>query len=131
VPKLGLAIPRVLQASALARPLDTVALTESLLPSIGIFKRFQGRVQIPGSLGLEKTDRVMACPQFTAPLAMALKIAHPDWLLPGLGNFPDNSVTVLKADGAFVEAFLAGANHEMNREFLWRGYPTDPLRMEH
>ena len=67
----------------------------------------------------------MAGPQFTAPIGMALINSHPDWLVPGLGNFPDNRVTVLVADGAFVESFLAGANQEMNRELLWREYPTD------
>jgi hypothetical protein len=67
----------------------------------------------------------MACPQFTVPLAIAVKNAHPDWLLPGVGRFPDNCVTLVRADPAFVESFMAGANHEMNRELLWRGYPTD------
>ncbi|MEO8368639.1 MAG: hypothetical protein ABI806_05535 [Candidatus Solibacter sp.] len=103
----------------------TLTLAASLLPSRGIFRRFQGRVQIPDRLGAGKATRVMACPQFTAPLAMAVKDAHRDWLVPGLGNFPDDRVTVLRSEGAFVESFLAGANHEMNREFLWRGYPTD------
>ncbi len=68
---------------------------------------------------------VMAGPQFTAPLALALKQGHQEYLLPGLGNFPDDKVTLLETNSAFVEAFLAGANQEMNRELLWRGYPTD------
>jgi hypothetical protein len=128
-PKFGLPIVLNFQTLSIAKPQDIVgplrlSLATSLLPSAGIFKRFQGRVQIPDRLGAGKA-RVMACPQFTAPLAIALITAHPDWLVPGLGNFPDDSVTLVHADGAFVEAFLAGANHEMNREFLWRGYPTD------
>ena len=67
----------------------------------------------------------MACPQFTAPLALALIQEHPEYLVPGLGNFPDDRVTVLFSNPAFIEAFIAGANHEMNRELLWREYPTD------
>jgi hypothetical protein len=126
---VGLPVIRSIQIAAVAKAPDVVsslklALTASLTPSAVIFKRLQSRVRIPERLG-DGTARVMACPQFTAPIAMDLKKAHPDWLLPGLGNFPDNCVTLLHADGAFVEAFLAGANHEMNREFLWRGYPTD------
>jgi hypothetical protein len=117
-------IPAVAQSPD-AIALLTAQLAESLRPSIGIPKRFQSRVQIPPSLGGGSAARVMAYPQFTAPLAMAIKDSHPDWLLPGVGTFPDNSVTLLQADAAFVEAFLVGANHEMNREFLWRGYPTD------
>jgi hypothetical protein len=103
----------------------TSAVKASMLPSIGIMQRFKRRVQIPDRLGQDKTARVMAYPQFTAPLATLLKASHPDWLLPGLGNFPDDCVTLLRENGAFVESFLAGANHEMNRELLWRGYPTD------
>ena len=30
-----------------------------------------------------------------------------------------------RTDNSFVEAFLVGLNHEMGRELLWRGYPTD------
>ena len=101
-------------------------LTTALTPSFGIIRRFAGRVQIPDALaGGNNGTRVMACPQFTAPLAMAILKDHKEWLLPGLGNFPDDRVTLLVANGAFVEAFLAGVNHEMNRELLWREYPTD------
>jgi hypothetical protein len=67
----------------------------------------------------------MAGPQFPAPLALALINEHIDYLVPGLGNFPDEKVTLLEANSAFVEAFLAGANGEMNRELMWRDYPTD------
>jgi hypothetical protein len=101
-------------------------LTTALIPSLRILKRFVGRVKIPDTLGGGSgTTRVMACPQFTAPLAMALLNKHREWLLPGLGNFPDDRVTLVFTNGAFVEAFLAGVNHEMNRELLWREYPTD------
>ena len=103
----------------------TSAVKASMLPSLGIMQRFQRRVQIPGRLRQDPTTRVMAYPQLTAPLATLLKASHRDWLLPGLGNFPDDRVTLLRENGAFVESFLAGANHEMNRELLWRGYPTD------
>lgn len=121
---------RILPAAPVAMEVDAVnaltsTLATALTPSTGILKRFQSRVNIPTRLAASSTSRVMASPQFTAPLAMALKTTHPDWLLPGLGNFPDNSVAVLSGDGAFVESFLVGANHEMNRELLWREYPTD------
>jgi hypothetical protein len=102
------------------------ALTAALSPGERVFRRLGGRVRIPPDLGGgDPSAPVMACPQFTAPLALALLQDHPDWLIPGLANFPDDRVTLLQANGAFVEAFLAGANHEMNREMLWRGYPTD------
>jgi hypothetical protein len=114
--------PRV-QITTQAVSILITLVTQGLQPSIGILKRFQARVQVPP--GLAPKGPVMAGPQFTAPIAMALMNGHTDWLLPGLGNFPDNRVSLLKSDPAFVEAFLAGANHEMNRELLWREYPTD------
>ena len=96
-------------------------LRTELLPSSRILRRLDSRVQVPDSLGGGGTTQpVMACPHFTAPLAMALLKDHRDYLLPGLGKFPDNHVTLVQTNGAWVESFLAGVNHEMNRELLWR-----------
>jgi hypothetical protein len=103
-----------------------VKLKETLQPSLKIMTRLAGRVQVPQSLGgVRTTAQVMAGPRFPAPLALALLQDHPEYLLPGLGSFPDDKVTLLEANPSWVEAFLAGANHEMNRELLWREYPTD------
>jgi hypothetical protein len=100
--------------------------TSALLPSAGILKRLADRIQVPDWLGGSNTiSPIMSGPQFTAPMALALKQEHKEYLLPGLGNFPDDKVTLLQTNSAWVEAFLAGVNHEMNRELLWRGYPTD------
>ena len=69
---------------------------------------------------------VMAAPVFTRPMYEALDDYSRDWLLPGLAAFPQpDIVTVLKSNAEFIEAFLAGLSHEMGRELLWRGYPTD------
>ncbi len=101
-------------------------LSNALLPSSRIVKRLDGRIQVPENLGGGNTTRpIMACPQLTAPLALALIQEHPEYLLPGLGNFPDDRVTLLVANSPWVESFIAGVNHEMNRELLWREYPTD------
>jgi hypothetical protein len=105
-------------------------LTAALQPSIGIYKRYGGRVTVPPQLNSPGNPstipiRVMAYPQFTAPLFLALIKNHLEWVLPGLGNFPDNTVTLMETNAAFVESFLVGANHEMNRLLLWREYPTD------
>jgi len=42
-----------------------------------------------------------------------------------LEKVPANTVTLLETNSTFVESFLVGLNVEMNREFLWRNYPTD------
>jgi hypothetical protein len=68
---------------------------------------------------------LMASPRFPAPLAERLKVLDPDWVLGGASKLPPNSICLLAVNWRFVEAFLAGANHEMARKLLWRGYPTD------
>ena len=69
---------------------------------------------------------ILAAPVFTRPMYEALDAYSREWLLPGLATFgqPD-IVTVLTSNGPFVESFLAGLSHEMGRELLSRGYPTD------
>jgi hypothetical protein len=111
-------------------PLDSVSLAATvkaaMVPSLRIVKRLDDRVLVPPHLGSGASMRpVMACPDFPAPLALAVQQQNPDLLLPGLGNFPDDRVTLLIANTKFIESFLAGVNHEMNRELLWREYPTD------
>jgi hypothetical protein len=36
-------------------------------------------------------------------------------------------VGLLQANHAFIEAYLAGLSHEMARQLLWAGYPTDSM----
>jgi len=128
---LSSGVPITISKGLAAEPTDSNSLASTvvfaMLPSSGIFRRLADRVVLPGSLqGVgNPPTRIMAGPQFPAPLALALVKEHLDYLLPGLGKFPDDSVTLLSTNSAWVEAFLAGANHEMNRELLWRDYPTD------
>jgi hypothetical protein len=46
-------------------------------------------------------------------------------LLPGLDAIPPNSVTLLEPNARFIEAYMVGLNDELNRELLWREFPTD------
>ena len=94
--------------------------------------RIDGSPLIDGVLGLgaqvrqrEPLDPVMVGPLLPEPLYASLAKADPDRFLPGIGDIPDDTVTMLETNPRFVEAFLVGANHEMNRELLWRRYPTD------
>jgi hypothetical protein len=68
---------------------------------------------------------VMAAPQFPHPLVERLRALDPSWVLGGVEALPPNSIVVLETNEKFVEAFAVGANHEMARELLWRGFPTD------
>jgi len=64
-------------------------------------------------------------PTFNAPLAARLQRTHSQWVMAGADRVPPNSITVVMTNPAFVEAFTVGANHEMARELLWRGVPSD------
>jgi hypothetical protein len=72
-------------------------------------------------------DLVTPAPRFPRPLASWLASELPDAFRLG-AELPENGVAVLRADPAFVEAVLLGANEEINRELLWRGFPCDGRR---
>lgn len=72
-----------------------------------------------------KLDTILAAPDFLAPMFRELAARSQEWLLPGLAEVPPDTVTLLESNTRFIEAFMVGLNHEMSRELLWRGYPTD------
>jgi hypothetical protein len=75
--------------------------------------------------GDDSLDPICLAPQFPQPMYEALRTLSPDMIVPTLNDVPDNTVSLLKTNPRAVEAFLAGLNHEMSRELLWRGYPGD------
>jgi hypothetical protein len=72
----------------------------------------------------EDLGPVLIGPLLTEPLYRDLGTYDPDRFLPGAGLIPANAITLLETNPRFVEAFMVGANHEMNRELLWRAFPT-------
>lgn len=64
-------------------------------------------------------------PVFPQPMYEALRDLSQEFLFPGLEHVPPDTVTLLEANGRFVESFLVGLNAEMSREMLWRGFPTN------
>ncbi|WP_199424367.1 hypothetical protein [Actinotalea solisilvae] len=77
---------------------------------------------VPGSGGVVPALRF--APRFDTPMSRALVELGQHWLLPGLDGVPANTALGLRTNGAFVEAFMVGLNHELGRELLWREYPT-------
>lgn len=69
---------------------------------------------------------VTASPRFPQPMSEALRTLSKDVLLPGNDRIPADTVGLLAGNPRFIEAFMIGLNHEMGREFLWRGVPADP-----
>jgi hypothetical protein len=70
-------------------------------------------------------DRVMAFPHLLFPLSKKLEALAPEVFLPGVGALPNDFIMAVRTNPRFVEAVMVGANHEMGRELLWQGFPTD------
>jgi hypothetical protein len=68
---------------------------------------------------------VMAHPTFPDPMFEDLRKISQDFILPNYADLPVNTITLLETNQRFVQSYLAGLNHEMARELLWREYPTD------
>ena len=60
-------------------------------------------------------------PQAASPWLIALSS---DWLLPGLTQVPPKTIALLAVDRRFVEAFMAGLNHELGARLIFDEYPT-------
>lgn len=110
--------------------LSTVAaqIRPAIAPAATIAAKLASRVTAPGEPFANGTvpAQLTASPEFPDPLYERLRAIEPEFLLPGVGAIPDDTVGLAEVNSAFVEAFLVGANHELAREFLWREYPAAP-----
>jgi hypothetical protein len=70
-------------------------------------------------------DRVMAWPKLPEALYARLAAYDKNAFMPGVDGIPQDLVMLVRVNQHFVDSFMAGANCEMNRELLWRGFPTD------
>jgi hypothetical protein len=80
------------------------------------------REAVPSAASVDVTR---FAPTFPQPMYEPLRDAFPDILLPGMDQVPANSIALLQTNPSFIEAYMVGLNHEMSRELLWRGFPTD------
>ncbi|MGB5757617.1 MAG: hypothetical protein WBM50_11945 [Acidimicrobiales bacterium] len=113
--------------------LDTVSNLASTIDPVGIGRR-RAQARITGLEAMlsstgrgddELPTRVRTGPVIREALSWSLLELSPDLLMPGVSEFPDESVRLVVADPAFTASLLSGANHEMNRELLWREYPAE------
>lgn len=94
-------------------------------PATTVLGRFAARSGDAGQPARQELAPVLPGPEFLVPMAEVLATSHPDWLLPGLSSVPEDRVLLLETNRPWVEAFLVGLNHELNRELLWREYRGD------
>lgn len=68
---------------------------------------------------------VYRAPVVTEPLVDKLNEFATDAILTDATRIPTDRVALFEENRSFIEAFLVGANHEMNKELRWREFPTD------
>lgn len=110
-----------------AAPLSSLALivADRMDPTALLAARVRSIVAAPaGAWGAERVPARMAfSPEYPSPLYAALVAIDPEYMMPGVGTIPEDTVALAKLNGAFVEAFLLGANDELRRELVWREVP--------
>jgi len=70
-------------------------------------------------------DRVMAWPHLRNAMYKDLAAYDKNAFMPGIDDLPQDLIMLVQVNQYFIDAFMAGANFEMNRELLWRAFPTD------
>lgn len=68
---------------------------------------------------------VYRAPRIPEPLVNPLRLVRRDALLSNVAALPDNTVSAYSENRHFIEAVMLGANHAMQQELRWRGFPTD------
>jgi hypothetical protein len=95
-----------------------------------LLKELDARLTVRSALredlpNAESTDLVQFAPEFPQAMYEPLRDYLEDALLPGLEQVPPNTITLLETNPRFIESYMTGLNHEMGRELVWRGFPTD------
>jgi hypothetical protein len=97
-------------------------------PAQTVAAGIRGRLRLASWVRWEAEDPlepVMAAPEFDTPMYEPLRDLGHDWLLPGAGRIPPDTVTAVLPNQSFIEAYLLGLSYEMGRELLFHEYPTD------
>lgn len=106
-----------------ARPLAAVraAIEAQWSPQAGILpllaSRFEAGDPRPGF------DPVVVMPVLERPLLPLLHQLSPEHVMPGISGLVRDRAALAVSGPEFVRALLVGANEELGRELLWRGFP--------
>lgn len=114
--------------AAVALATVATAARTGLQPADRVDRRVAGRVagvDLTSVVTSDALSQVLAAPRFDLPAYELVRDIAADYLLPGVSQVPRDTVSLLRASPAFIEAFMVGLNHEMAREFLWRELPAD------
>jgi hypothetical protein len=68
---------------------------------------------------------VMNYPDIKDPAYFPLSQISDEYFVPNLKLIPNNTISLMKTNQEFIEAYFVGLNHEFARELLWNEFPTD------
>ena len=116
----------------LAAALDVATLSATMLsrrePAATVPRKLNSVISLRGGgpwFAADPLEPIMAAPSFPQPMYLPLRDLNQSYLLPGAGLIPPDSLGAVVANHTFIEAYMVGLNHEMARQLLWNGYPTD------
>src|SRR5262249_25864719 len=119
--------PRPLGAPGEPRPLAAVRETimAQLVPERGVVPQLAARISGVAADAIARFDPMVVRPVLEQPLIQALARLGPEPILPNIGAIAADRVALATTDPAIVRALLVGANDELGRELLWRGFPGE------
>lgn len=116
----------------IAPALDVAALKTTLMtrldPATTVPQRVQSLISLSAKFKWQPTDPIepiMAAPEFPQAMYGPLRDLSPQYVLPGVDLVAPDTLGILVTNHAFIELYMVGLNHEMARQLLWNGYPTD------
>jgi hypothetical protein len=86
----------------------------------------EGVIDAVGAVDADPTAPVELTPDLDLPAWRFLRDNASEWLLPGAGTLPDDTVVAVTTNPAFVDAFLLGLNAQVVAELRFRNYPLIP-----
>jgi len=119
------AAPRPPVMAVVGRTLQA-QLLEHLDPATTVLERSRSRIDAPASTWTrpDPLAQTSTGPHFTEPMYDGLQQVAPELFLPGAQDLDADGVALLEITPRVIEAYLAGLNHELSRELLWREFPA-------
>jgi hypothetical protein len=115
-----------------ALALDVAALRSTVVarldPAQTLPARMAALITAPAWLNWHPADpirEIMAAPSFPQPMYAPLRDLSVQYVMPGADLIPNETVGLVQANHAFIESYMVGLSHEMARQLLFAGYPTD------
>ena len=103
-----------------------IQLLEQLAPETTVLERAKAGIGAAATTWMrpDPLAPVSTFPRFDEPTYDGLQRVAPWLFLPGIEQLEADGVALLETSPLVIEAYLAGLNHELSRELLWREFPA-------